>query len=832
MEDLTPLEALYENNLQILRDVHSFLSKSDGKTRWASKRPKWQKDIKDLIDRRKNPRLMIAVCGASGAGKSSLINTLLGATVVPTSGLRACTAVPISVEYHADTQFKAVITFLSRGEWQHELKTLLENFRNEEGNIVEVGKSTDADVQVARDKVVAVYPQFKQIVGSRERIAQLTVESLMVTNTAATEYLDSTKTIYNNSANLFSKDLRKYVQGVVSKKSKEGDTWPLVKKVEIFCDCPLLACGAVLVDLPGTGDSNKARDRVAAEYMTQCERYWVVAPIERILDSESVQDLISEGLKMQLARGTLLDKEAITVIATKSEGVTAETLINDLDLHDDEGLLRIDERIGQLEEELDQSDEDSLYAKGQSPRAMRQGKRKQLGMCKRERNTYCATKRTAYVQEQVKQQVYEVLIAYNAEVGSPFSGPGNADDFELKVFCTSSHDYDAQKGRGASYFATLGDTQIPALQTWVKELTIPGRKEELSRHLHSAGDILRRINSAVTKGITACLTDEQNLMHNLWSSPEAEKLARIKTEDHRVATADRPSKIRARLQKEFYDFNQQTTEELKRHFGHALKDKASNAASAAASEALKVITHKVSPITKWTAFNVLLKCGSYKKGSLDINLNEALLDLYLKKIVGPWGSISQTTFYTAFSGAARKTVKSLLNDIEASAAGRKIQEHISQQKEKIEADAHGVLRRNLKEAKTSFRKSKEAIIRDLAPEVVETKLKEGYEEALSITGKGCLAKRKERLGEFVVREKDNIFLACADRLVNPLSAVADEIGEFLKTKLDALVGQLEDDITKMWETPIEPAANPAVELLQLIERHGQFIAQLDDITSE
>lgn len=45
-----------------------------------------------------------------------------------------------------------------------------------------------------------------------------------------------------------------------------GDFWPIVKHVAIrIPQCNVCSSGAVLVDLPGVGDSNAARDRIAKD---------------------------------------------------------------------------------------------------------------------------------------------------------------------------------------------------------------------------------------------------------------------------------------------------------------------------------------------------------------------------------------------------------------------------------------------------------------------------------------------------------------------------------------------------------------------------------------
>jgi len=45
-----------------------------------------------------------------------------------------------------------------------------------------------------------------------------------------------------------------------------GDYWPIVKHVSIrLPNCNVCSSGAILVDLPGVGDSNAARDKIAKD---------------------------------------------------------------------------------------------------------------------------------------------------------------------------------------------------------------------------------------------------------------------------------------------------------------------------------------------------------------------------------------------------------------------------------------------------------------------------------------------------------------------------------------------------------------------------------------
>jgi hypothetical protein len=59
--------------------------------------------------------------------------------------------------------------------------------------------------------------------------------------------------------------------------------WPLIRQVRIKCRSKALSSGAVIVDLPGVGDANAARNAVAKEYMKKCGCVWIVASIQRYM---------------------------------------------------------------------------------------------------------------------------------------------------------------------------------------------------------------------------------------------------------------------------------------------------------------------------------------------------------------------------------------------------------------------------------------------------------------------------------------------------------------------------------------------------------------------
>ena len=109
-------------------------------------------------------------------------------------------------------------------------------------------------------KVLCVYPHIK----THADLLKTTVESLMShSNTQVLKRKD--ENFNHGSIEEFRLLVRPYLDSSYTKGAK-GESfarWPLVRRVQIWSKAPVLAFGLVLVDLPGTGDSNIARSSVS-----------------------------------------------------------------------------------------------------------------------------------------------------------------------------------------------------------------------------------------------------------------------------------------------------------------------------------------------------------------------------------------------------------------------------------------------------------------------------------------------------------------------------------------------------------------------------------------
>ncbi|KAG2077497.1 hypothetical protein BDR04DRAFT_1196025 [Suillus decipiens] len=315
----------------------------------------WLREIDNLLNRGA-PTTMIAVCGATGAGKSSILNAILDDNIVPTSGMRACTAVVTEISYHATPTINADVSFLSEAEWRAELAVLLDDLVDEDGNLKRTN-DLRSDSGVAWHKVHAVYPSIAQ-----EQLVHLTVDQILARDKNIAKVLGTTKKISAKNSTIFAQEIAKYIdskdQKRGSKKDKNKETkktdhgpalWPLIRQVNVRCNAQALSTGAILVDLPGVADANAARNSIAKDYMKKCNCIWILAPITRAVDDKTARDLLGEAFKLQLL--STYDAHTITFIASKCDDISCSEVIPALSLEDDPELEEIEGRIEQYKEE-------------------------------------------------------------------------------------------------------------------------------------------------------------------------------------------------------------------------------------------------------------------------------------------------------------------------------------------------------------------------------------------------------------------------------------------------------------------------------------------------
>ncbi|KAI0043425.1 hypothetical protein FA95DRAFT_1563346 [Auriscalpium vulgare] len=332
---------------------------------------KLEKSVDWLYDK-ELPQTTIALIGATGAGKSSILNSLLGEQILPTSGLKACTAVVTQVSHHPHTTISADVQFISEAQWREDLVVLFEACSGDDPS-TQSGSGAASEGR-ARAKFNAVYPSIKL-----EDVARSSsVDDLLASRPDILGMLGSTQHVIAPDAATFKSQISKYIGGGVTNRptrkpkrrtsstadvrammlnsssslfaqpSMQSDTptrdaedisggelWPLIEKVVIQCNAHVLSTGAVFVDLPGVMDDNVARNSIARDYLGKCDKIWIVAPIKRAVNDHLAKTLLNDHIRRQL-KSKIMDQsyssQSITFIATHTDDISSTEIASALRL--------------------------------------------------------------------------------------------------------------------------------------------------------------------------------------------------------------------------------------------------------------------------------------------------------------------------------------------------------------------------------------------------------------------------------------------------------------------------------------------------------------------
>ena len=282
-------------------------------------------------------KTIVGVMGNTGAGKSSIINALLDEEqLVPTSCMRACTAVVTEISFNnGDEKYRAEIEFINPKEWESELGILSRDLVDAEGSLRRDTSDDSTNAGKAYTKIKAVYPKF-----SKEKMSQTSLSEYLQHGNVR-DILGSTKRISDTDSLRFHQTLQRFVDsedrnpislGIddsgTEKVSNMMEFWPLIRVVRLYVKHAALENGAIIVDLPGSHDSNAARAAVAAQYMRECTGLWIVSPSSRAVSDKAAKNLLGDSFKRQL----LMDGSynAVTFICSKTDQIGIQEALSSL----------------------------------------------------------------------------------------------------------------------------------------------------------------------------------------------------------------------------------------------------------------------------------------------------------------------------------------------------------------------------------------------------------------------------------------------------------------------------------------------------------------------
>ncbi|KAJ7600673.1 hypothetical protein C8J56DRAFT_1156995 [Mycena floridula] len=755
------------------------------------------------------PKTHIAVGGATGAGKSSLINAMLEQNIMPTSG------------------------------------------NSGEDGVIRKYPSDLSDVGgKAWSKLSEVYPS-----QPFDEIAKMTVDEILDIDPEILQLLGTTMTFSCPNSEEFLKQIVRYVtppsklplKNVLrSKKAQKyvppkAALWPLVVDVLVKCNSPLLRDGVVIADLPGVADANSSRSSVTDQYLNKANYVFIVAPVTRASDEASAQALLSTRLMSTLASQGRFDVKTMSFIVTKADGISPEEyadpesdkynqLMKDIEV----GL----ESIAEVEKIIQGFDERSEGATvlrrpkrcaDESLEADRIPKRMKLASSERARRLgqldkpandlremaitsrsdaieKCAelqkaqkdlnTELVLWSSDQRAKIVTDNLVMKFREMFDEARGQEStslitdSESLILPVFIVSSRDYARMTGlskdSNGTSFADPDGTQIPLMQEWMRHLAQHTARVFRQKKLSDAhilfGDIKEYLQQ--TEDEAANPVDLVQLCKQL-------------RKDQRSSSKSDESSIVEILTEDFMTQLEKQKAVLKSRVRDILEEGFEVGKIAARAELQTRLVHFIYGSNRaWnTNIAVLRRSGCY--GEVH-DLNTELVEPFHKKISTGWSSLRGVDLFKSLGDGLILDVQQLVARI-VEALGPGVEIRATNQGLSCLNKSRRDIDKMLEAPSYALSDELRNISLSLAKDYMSREFSEGYEGAMKLetSGKGAFGRRVAILEDFVKNEKHRLFESAGDHLLGKIDSALDGV-------IDCMKGSCREQAKKVVELYLSP----------------------------
>ncbi|KAF5589898.1 uncharacterized protein FSUBG_11004 [Fusarium subglutinans] len=449
-QEPAPIHTLFTSTLQdaLKEEADSELSK-------------FLDDAKDLQGFQGTDTRTVAVLGASGEGKSSLINSLLHFPGVAETGDlgSACTSVVTEYRQKKADQTEPItinVEYLSMTEIRELIHELLWSYRQLFLPTVESNETSEQEYnRYIRESELAwsaLRAAFKHKRQFTPKFAQDTSDGALerITN----QLVDWTREIEwpTSGADGFWTSTAQTAEECVqqTKLFMQDKLWPFTKLIRVYLNSQVLKTGIVLADLPGLQDTNLARVRATQDYLIKCDNIMIVAKISRAITDQSLKSSLFYVLSRHVPTeweqsGT--QRLKVAVVYTKSEDINLGTARREF-CGPDKAIST--DTMARLDTELDA--------------AKISGDRTKKKAIKKQQELLLVQARNGHVKTNLQS-------AYSSEM----------DGRSLDVFCVSNKWYEKYSLKGNTEFARASG--IPELRHFCHSLTADAQLSEAKHFL-------------------------------------------------------------------------------------------------------------------------------------------------------------------------------------------------------------------------------------------------------------------------------------------------------------------------------------------------------------
>ncbi|KAI0204462.1 hypothetical protein F4808DRAFT_456911 [Astrocystis sublimbata] len=512
---------------------------------WSSEsRREWILQCRDIIEDHADFKILVGVAGATGSGKTSALNALLGfRDLLPTNNEEAATAVLCKVAFNDDPRpeyaFRCHVTFQSKEALENKLRQFFRDLQIRDD--LEQSHSGSNEDQEALREIESVLLPTREMISivfglQEEQIRALGLEGVLKSNTEAMALLGTVNKINSGGVEEISSMMKPYMDSTIAAHGNDSDAtfaaWPLIEQVELFVKSDILHNGIVLVDLPGLGDAVESRALVAERAFNQLTSTLIVTQAARAADNSTAVSLMSKHHEMAMMMDGKFQKETFCVCVSQIDQIDRGAALRKQDAKTNIDLQRCLEEETELKRSLKFNYQEKKRAKTTLSK-LRRAIKKQQGLSNRTGNnpdklaaTHTLLERLKGERNAQRQLITEVsrnikrrkrrlpeldsAITFTCiQARNDFLRERIDSDFRKRQarFATMAPGMnDAHDGRGAvcptsakafwkcedkgrlSGFPSGRYTGIPGLASWIRDSTIPKRQAHVE-------DLLNRLQA-------------------------------------------------------------------------------------------------------------------------------------------------------------------------------------------------------------------------------------------------------------------------------------------------------------------------------------------------
>lgn len=266
--------------------------------------------VDELEEALEEQHVHVALLGDTNAGKSTLVNAILGRRLLPSSSSGPGTGVVTTLRHRPGATITVEILFATKANLRRACQELADQL-----GLVRDDEDLDLDVH---DLIDASKRRLSRVFGSSldDYLATGHVSVLREVPEAASIVDEGRRVVESTSAEDVHRTLLQHADASAA-------IGYLVERVDITGDFPALATGVTLLDLPGLNDPDARRTAATRAAIAEADVVWVVYPLDTGLGTTTIRAVQS----LLTAHQLLLDRRAtrLRFLCTKTEGVADDT---------------------------------------------------------------------------------------------------------------------------------------------------------------------------------------------------------------------------------------------------------------------------------------------------------------------------------------------------------------------------------------------------------------------------------------------------------------------------------------------------------------------------